>query len=593
MGLSKVASLCLGLALTSLSALPLAAAELAKRPCSVAGAGASACGSRASAHQGQPSDTALNKAKVDIPNNFHDVIFYAIGVNPQIAFTRGQLAEALAGVDIAEAGKGFQLDASIGAGVGAQGTSTNSLDVTLLQSPNYSQATRRLVTVSGRKLLYDFGSTDLTIDRAHVVTEAQRFALHAKVNDIGFAIADAYIQVFQARELVKLNSENITALEHIQELVQATATNGNGTLADVKRVEARLVDARAVAADTEADLQNAIDAFRRLVKSDPGDLQEAPDLSAYIPDGIDFSLSILRQTSSHLKSLNLAVRAAEFELEAKKASTKPSVQFQTDTTLKSYLDTPWSNLDSQAIVSLSYKFMDGGLAQGQIQQLLARIDEQQQQYDNDRDQAEADLRKYYTTIESARSKTQSLQEGVDASEKARDLYTDQFSAGKRTLFELLDIQTSYFNAKRSAILNMFEERRAVYGVLQALGILVPSVDGVKDPLIADKETKAKSNGGSGAAATTKPSATPSAAAKAQKPMKKSDVSVPLPPSRVMGDGATASAPLSLPAALPPIPEQPPAPARLSQSSAPTTVVAQSGGGSGLIIPSLPAASLPK
>jgi len=134
---------------------------------------------------------------------------------------------------------------------------------------------------------------------------------------------------------------------------------------------------------------------------------------------------------------------------------------------------------------MTYKFMDGGLVQSQISQILARIEQNQQLYANDRDQAEADLRKFYTTIDAARSKTQSLDNGVSASASARDLYTEQFSGGKRTLFELLDIQTAYFNAKRAAILNMFEERRAVYSILQTLGLLVSAANGEKNTLVAD------------------------------------------------------------------------------------------------------------
>lgn len=105
---------------------------------------------------------------------------------------------------------------------------------------------------------------------------------------------------------------------------------------------------------------------------------------------------------------------------------------------------------------MSYKFMDGGLAQGQLGQLLARQEQEENRYKLDRDEAEAYLRKFYTTIASARSKTASLREGVDASKKARDLYKDQLQGGKRTLFELLDIQTATFNAERAAIIVIFE-----------------------------------------------------------------------------------------------------------------------------------------
>ena len=422
------------------------------------------------------------------PDTFKEVVAYALEVNPQIAFARSQLSEARAGIAIAEANNGFQVETNLSSGYGAQSTNTTELGSELLQDPNFTRAKRYIASVTSKKLLYDFGSTDASISRAVKLTESQRLALEAKVNEVGYSVADAYLRVFETRELSKLNIDNITALEKIQNLVRANESNGNGTLADVKRVEARLVDARSVSADTEAELQNAIDSFRRLVKSDPGDLKPAPDLTEYAPSDATKSLEIVRQTSSHLRSIEASLKAVNLELEAKKASIKPQFLLQADSTLKSYASVNWNNFDAQAMVSMSYKLMDGGLAQRQLSQILARIEQEEQHFTNDRDQAEADLRKYYTTIDAARSKTQSLQEGVDASAKARDLYTEQFSGGKRTLFELLDIQASYFNAQRAAILNMFEERRAMYSVLQTLGLFVPATNGDKHPLVADAAT---------------------------------------------------------------------------------------------------------
>ena len=86
---------------------------------------------------------------------------------------------------------------------------------------------------------------------------------------------------------------------------------------------------------------------------------------------------------------------------------------------------------------------------------------------------------------SARSKTASLSEGVAASSKARDLYKEQFQGGKRTLFELLDIQTAAYNAERASIMNMFEERRAVYGGLSTLGVFPEAVKGQRAPLMTE------------------------------------------------------------------------------------------------------------
>ena len=431
-------------------------------------------------------------AKKPLPDNLKDVVAYAIANHPQIARARGRVGEARFGITVAEANNGFQLEGSTGTGYGAQSTTSVPLSDALFKGPALGNGNRFVISLTGKKLLYDFGSTDAGISRAMKLATAEEWNLASQINEIGQAMAQAYLNVVQTRELSRLNAENIKALEDVQELVKLNQVNGNGTVADVKRVEARLVDARAVASDNEAELQNAIDRFQRLVKSAPGELKPVPDLADFTPATVDAAISLLPQTSPKLRAGDSAKRATELEIEAKKASLKPQFLFQTDTTMKTYTGSYWNNFDAQAMVSMTYKFMDGGLSDGQLGQLLSRLEQDEQHYIFDRDEAEADLRKYYISIASARSKTASLSEGVAASRKARDLYKEQFQGGKRTLFELLDIQTAAYNAERAAIMNMFEERRAVYGVLSTMGIFPEAVKGEHHPMMAETKKPNKS-----------------------------------------------------------------------------------------------------
>lgn len=364
----------------------------------------------------------------------------------------------------------------------------------MFDKENLGNQWRNEITLSGKQLIYDFGATESGVLRAVSLKTSEEYNLAAKINDIAINVSDAYMKVVEARELSRLNRNNIDALQKIQDLVIANQANGNGTVADVKRVEARLVDAKTVAADTEAELQNAIDKFRRLVKADPGDLQPTPVLSAFLPKSPALAIQMLPHSSVHLLSIDASVRAAELELKSKKQGNMPLLVFQLDSTSKFHAGETYKNeFDSRAMLNLSYKFIDGGLAEAQLAQIYARISQEQQRYDFDRDEAEADIRQLFNAIDAARGKSQALAEGVDASAKARELYTEQFRGGKRTLFELLDIQTAYFSASRNQILNFFEEQRSVYSVLKTLGLFTKVALNAKTP--AKEELVTNSIGG--------------------------------------------------------------------------------------------------
>lgn len=411
------------------------------------------------------------KRKPNAPATLRDVIAIAIDRHPQIVAARYRVREALAGIDVAKSNGKFQLEGYYGVGFGSMAQSLAPLESSILDRDNLTNQIRNELTLSGRQLIYDFGATESGVMRAVKLKSSEDYNLAAKIEDIALNVSDAYMRVVESRELSRLNKDNIEALQKIQELVVANQKNGNGTVADVKRVEARLVDAKSVAADTEAELQNAVDRFRRLVKEEPGNLMPTPVLTSFIPKSPSLAIGILPRSSVHLLSIDAAIRGLELELKAKRQGNMPQLVMQMDAISKFYSGrTNKNEIEARAMLNLSYKFIDGGLSDAQLAQIAARLGQEQQRYDFDRDEAEADLRQFFNAIEAARGKSRSLAEGVDASAKARELYTEQFRGGKRTLFELLDIQTAYFSASRNQIMNFFEEQRSVYSVLKTLGI---------------------------------------------------------------------------------------------------------------------------
>ena len=55
------------------------------------------------------------------------------------------------------------------------------------------------------------------------------------------------------------------------------------------------------------------------------------------------------------------------------------------------------------------------------------------------------------------------------------LYREQFKAGKRTLFELLDSQMAYYSARQDQISNLHESLRAEYDILRTTGMLLTTL----------------------------------------------------------------------------------------------------------------------
>ena len=136
-------------------------------------------------------------------------------------------------------------------------------------------------------------------------------------------------------------------------------------------------------------------------------------------------------------------------------------------------------LFSRAMLAMRYRLLDGGLNAAVSDQIAARLEGGDSGFIHERLQIVADVRQAYRAIESAQRKTKLVAEGVESSRRVRDLYTEQFGAGKRTIFELLDGQMAFYTARRSQIETSFEAVRARADVLRAMGDLTAELAGVR------------------------------------------------------------------------------------------------------------------
>ena len=306
--------------------------------------------------------------------------------------------------------------------------------------------------------------------------DAQALKTLSVAEDVALNASLAYLKVQESRELLALSEENLQALRQIQSLIEENARSGNGTQADLKRVTARVLDAQSARADQEYELRVATDKFRRLARTEPDRLLPAPFLTAVIPPNKDAALAEVMKSNPRILGIMTGVKAARAEKDAIQSANLPRLGIDSEVAGKHYNgQSRHTELDARGMVSLTYRLYDGGLNASKVEQASARITQEEMRLKGEQEDIEADLRNNYWLVGSSRSKTANLRDAVQNSAKARELYEEQFKGGKRTLLELLEVQQSYYIAKRGAINNTYEERRAVYGILKAVGRFSSSV----------------------------------------------------------------------------------------------------------------------
>jgi TolC family type I secretion outer membrane protein len=402
-----------------------------------------------------------------------EAVVLAIRDHPEIGMGRSRLAESAAGVRGARAGLFPQADVRFTMG---QGTPITPDGDNGSVEAGASVSSQRTGSVTVRQLVYDFGATRSEILRSRHLAEAERFRLLDRIEEVTLRTVNAYLRVLEQRELIALADQNVAAHRRIAELVRANQREGNSTVADVSRVAARLVEAQTQRTNLDNELQAAIDQLRRLTKVEAGPLRRPAALAERIPRTADEAIALVQETSPRLRALALNSSSIRAEITGQRAQQMPRVNFELEGSVRDYT-APVSRTESEmrGMVVLRHRLFDGGARSAQIQQAGSRLNENEFRLQNERDELEANVRQFYRAIDSSRRKLASLNEGVRSSLRVQELYTEQFKAGKRTLFEVLDAQQSLTNARRDQIANQFEEVRATHGLLRVMGALSEQV----------------------------------------------------------------------------------------------------------------------
>ncbi len=406
-----------------------------------------------------------------------DAVATTILTYPEIKINQARVREASAGIGIAQAALYPTLDVRVAQGGNFSGNYEGK-NIPYKASSNALEG-RFDGGLILRQLVYDFGAAEADIDRARLLRDAEKQKLQEKVEEIAHRTSQTYLRIIEQRALLALVDEIIIAHEQLAKIVQAHNAEGHGTVADVQRVASRLVDVRAIRADVSLQLLAAEDQMSRFTKQPTGRLAPVPDYTRSIPKSPTAAITRVLTQNPRLGALMATRQATQRELDSYQASILPKINLEVETESKNFRTGQLgrTQAEGRAMLAIRYRLMDGGLSAATQEQIGARINGAELSYVNEREQIEADIRQAYRAIDSANRKTRLISEGVEASRKVRELYLEQFKGGKRTIFELLDGQMSYYTIRRSQIESQFEGRRAVFDILRATSDLTLALSG--------------------------------------------------------------------------------------------------------------------
>ncbi|NRA89088.1 MAG: TolC family protein [Rhizobiales bacterium] len=386
--------------------------------------------------------------------------------NPDIEIFNAREEQAKYGIDIARAKLWPTIDVKISEG--RENVYTTSGDTL--------NSKRQEASIAVNHTLFDFGKIGKDIEQSEKAHEAAQLRAKGKADKILLTLANAYLDVLETRELSRVTNKNILQIHKFKNLVKANQEEGNASVADLKKVEARLENARAVFVDLKANYETSRENFKKITDFYPINLQQPPKLSYYEKANFADAQFNLMDTKIELQAIRKDIEGLTKKLGSIGASRLPVIRLAALANYKKNvggLNDPIK--DIRFDVSVKFRLFDGGAKAAQEKRVEAEIREGRALLRKKTKGFEQDMRNSDSDQKASIKKNTLLAKRLKAARKVVELNTEQFKEGVLTIFELLDAQTQLLSAHQAQIKNRFQKYRVRYKQLHLADRLLPSL----------------------------------------------------------------------------------------------------------------------
>lgn len=339
--------------------------------------------------------------------------------------------------------------------------------------PFYDTTFQDRAIISVRQNVFRFFGTQSEVERQEARVRSQAYLLQGSSENIALQATRVYLGVLRQQELYALAEENLVNHKRILDQVKLRSESGIDRKADFDQVMGRVALAQS---NLVASQTNSIDAntdYQAVVGHLPGYLTKPEPVGPAIPATMDEAEKIAVQHNPTIKSAKADLEARNSQYETARSQLYPSFDIALDYKWQNDVDIPGDESGFLAMASVSFNVFNGGWNRARIGQTTYEIYEAQEISDNARRQTIQSVRLAWESYKGATDRIVYLEEYVKSAGLTAESFAAQWNIGRRTMFDLLDTQAEYINAKASLVNAKYDKMISEYRVLSAMGKLVP------------------------------------------------------------------------------------------------------------------------
>ena len=343
---------------------------------------------------------------------------------------------------------------------------------------DFGEYDRDSVRFSVTQLLFDGFQTRDEARSLGYEKLARYYDVHGAAQDIALQATAAYVDTVLFQELVGFAEENYVVHRQVFNKIAERVEAGRDEGVNLEQATARMALAESNLLTEVTNLHDTRAEFQRVVGLLPADNLSMP----YLPTGAlpalrDDALSLAYEKSPEVNRAIEEMRAAREALNATRGPLYPRLDLRYRNEQETNINGFRGDYDLQAVeLVLTYNLFRGGADSARRREFSSRY------YAAVEDRKEACLavrREVMIAFNNVRALEQQvnyLSQQLNAQDKTRRAYNDQFDRNQRTLLDLLDSQNEYFDTQRAMATARVDLVKAQATVLAELGVLTDSLD---------------------------------------------------------------------------------------------------------------------
>ncbi len=290
-----------------------------------------------------------------------------------------------------------------------------------------------------RQMVYDFGATKASVAAGRERESASAARVDNRQADLALRSVQAWMDVYRSRRLLTLANLNGQALEAMVSSLTLRYDLGGGPISDVWRAKARLAEARAAIAASQARVQGSESAFRELFGEEPGEIS-VPALPAFDRASVATAAADVTRNFPAVRSATASLRAAEYDRDATHARTLPQFNFELSALRRDLIGSGTPGNEVNASLVLNYAFYTGGADSARDAQAEERVVEAAEQTRAIVLQVERSLAQAIADDDSNLAVMTARRDGVLLAVDAMRAVREQFAYRRGSLLDMLNAQ---------------------------------------------------------------------------------------------------------------------------------------------------------